>query len=162
MIHSVGTGDCYFCRLCLQVFLGVMPSLHREFPGGPTMPITVPQKNAVDDFHYIARRVLLQKGKIALPRLVSQACSGMTTVEQIVLVMKELTRQGLGTYNPFYMDGDKSRKAFVKKPLAEVRHALDQFDVNEHAYEERYNEVLPVSKRKKYYHSVEMNRFHTN
>lgn len=104
----------------------------------------------------------MQKGRLALPRLVSQACSGTTTVEQIVLVMRKLTSRGLGTYNPFYKTGDKSRKAFIKKPLAEIRHALDEFGVSEIAYEERYNEVSPVTKSRKFDIGVEPIKLYNN
>ncbi|KAK2151106.1 hypothetical protein LSH36_375g02070 [Paralvinella palmiformis] len=128
----------------------VMPSLAaRHGLGSRGMPITVPQKNAVDDFHYIGRRILLQKGRLAQPRLVSQACAGMTTVDQIVLVMQELTRRGLGEYNPFYVDGDKSRRVFIKRPLAEIQHVLDQFGLSGSVYEERYNEMSPVARGKR-------------
>jgi hypothetical protein len=118
-----------------------MPTIHTK------KTTHTPQKTAKDDHTYIARRILQQRGKVVAPRLASQACAGMTTCDQIVLVMEELTRQGLGVYNTNYHDGNKVRKVFVKKPLDEVVHALSIYGINPAVYEAKYNIEPPMDRR---------------
>ena len=107
----------------------------------------IPQKTAKDNYKYIARRILLHKGRVVTPRLASQACAGMTTCDQIVLVMEEMTTQGLGEYHMQYRQGNKVCKAFVKNPLLEVAHALGDFGISQNTYETKFNTETSLDRR---------------
>ena len=86
----------------------------------------------------VIQKILLSKGPCVTPRLVNSALAGKYSVSDIIQVMKYLTTEGVGHYEESSVKS-VTRKLFIKKPLDEIKDAVERYGARADAYNLLYN-----------------------
>ena len=109
-------------------------------------------KYGTDSGLYLTRKILLSKGNMVTPRLVSMSCAGKCSVNLVIGEMNRLSAEGSGYYYPEYICPEKgsTRKVFIKRPTEEMQDTFIRYGISQDEYDYRYNESdLVYQKTKK-------------